>query len=318
MTNAFDVAQSEEWPNAEARSPVRTRMQRVRDWVRRSVLGLTIAALLLLFAIVYFSDRTIVTIYSGQEGVMWRRFSGTLTDTVFLEGLHIIAPWNIVYIYNVQIQTADHTVSVLSTDGLEITVQVSTRYHPVRKTIAQLHQQIGPDYLAKIIIPEVVTAVREVMGKYRPQELYTRRTEEMQNQIRARASLQVQERFIELDDVLIRRIELPPIVQNAIQAKLTQEQEAQAYDFRLQKEAKEVERKRLEADGIKAFQTTVATGITPQLLQWKGIEATLELARSANAKVLVIGGRDGLPLILNTESGATTLAALSGPPGARQ
>jgi regulator of protease activity HflC (stomatin/prohibitin superfamily) len=289
-----------------------TRRERVQSFFKRSLFGLTVATLLLMLGVVYFADRAIVTIHSGEEGVMWRRLTGTVVDTVFLEGTHIIFPWNIVYIYNVQIQTVDHSVTVLSTDGLEINVDVSTRYHPVRKTIAQLHQQIGPKYLEKVILPEVGTAVREVISQYRPNELYTRRTEEMQDQIRARASLQVQERFVELDDVLIRRIELPLSVQNAIQAKLTQEQEAQAYDFRLLRESKEADRKRTEALGIRDFQRTVLEGITPGLLRWKGIEATLELAKSTNAKVVVIGGREGLPLILNAESAATLLQPPAG------
>jgi len=309
MTNDIDVATCEECPlDVDQVPPPPSRLQRARTWFRRSAFGLAITSLLVLFAIIYFADRMIVTIHSGQEGVMWRRLTGTVVDTVFLEGTHLVFPWNIVYIYNVQIQTVDHTVSVLSTDGLEITVEVSTRYHPVRKAVGQLHQQIGPDYVRKVIIPEVVTSVREVMGKYRPHELYARRTEEMQDEIRGRAALQVQDRFIELDDVLIRRIELPATVSAAIQAKLTQEQEAQAYDFRLERELAEAERKRREAQGIADFQRIINAQISPGLLQWKGIEATLELAKSANTKVVVIGGKDGLPLILNAETAGVSTA----------
>lgn len=297
--------------------PVETRMDRMRSWFRRSLFGLTVGVLLVLLGAVYFADRVIVTIHSGEEGVMWRRLTGTVVDTVFLEGTHLIFPWNVVYIYNVQIQTVDQQVVVLSTDGLDINVQVSTRYHPVRKAIPQLHQQIGPKYLEKVVLPEVATAVRQIISQYRPAELYTRRTEEMQDQIRARASLEVQERFIELDDVLIRRIELPASVQAAIQAKLTQEQEAQAFDYRLERERKEADRKRLEAQGIADFQATVKAQISEGLLRWKGIEATLELAKSSNAKVIVVGGRDGLPLILNAESAATLMTPPAASPSPR-
>lgn len=287
--------------NAET-YPAPTRLQSLRRRLKRTSFGLIIAGLLVLFVFIHLWPMMIIAIHSGQEGVLWRRLTGTVTDVVYHEGTHLIMPWNIMYVYDVQIQRADHTVEVLSTDGLEIKVNVSTRYHPVRKTVPQLHQQVGPDYLNRIVIPEIVTAVREVMGKYRPQELYTRRTEEMQDQIRVRAAAQVQDRFVEIDDVLIRRIELPASVQGAIQTKLTLEQESQAYEFRLQRELQEAERKRQEANGIRDFQQIVAQGISPALLRWKGIEATLELAKSPNSKVIVIGSSDGLPLILDTAS----------------
>jgi regulator of protease activity HflC (stomatin/prohibitin superfamily) len=278
-----------------------TRRQRLRAWGRRNGFALGIAALLLLFALVALSPRMVVTIYAGQEGVLWRRFSGTGLDIVLLEGVHVIFPWDTVFVYDVRIQRVDHVVEVLSTDGLQIKVDVSTGYYPVMKTVPRLHQKVGPDYVTKIIIPEVVTAVREVMGKYRPQELYTRRTEEMQAQIKARAAVQAQDHFIIIDDVLIRKIELPESVQEAIQRKLTQEQEAQEYEFRLVKETQEAERKRREAMGIATYQQLIAARLSPQFLQWKGIEATLDLAKSPNTKVIMIGNRNGLPLIVNSE-----------------
>ena len=294
-----------------------TRGRRLVKWLKRSAFGLTIAFLLFLFGVVYFWPRVVVTIHAGQEGVLWRRFSGTGLDLVLLEGVHLIFPWDHVYVYDVRIQRVDHTVEILSTDGLEISVDVSTRYYPVMKTVPRLHQKVGPDYVTRIIIPEVVLAVREVMGKYRPQELYTRRTEEMQAQIKARAAAQVQDRFITIDDVLIRKIVLPAVVQQAIQRKLTQEQEAQEYQFRLQKETREAERKRREAIGIANYQEIVSGGLTPSFLRWKGIEATLELAKSSNSKVIVIGSGDGLPLILNAESAGAVLGTAQTAPNQR-
>lgn len=279
--------------------------ERLRGWFRRHALSLSIATLLLLFTLIFFWPRIVITVREGQEGVLWRRFSGTDIDTVFLEGTHLIFPWDRMTVYEVRLQRADYVVAVLSTDGLEIKVDVSIRYRPSAKTVPQLHQTVGPEYLERIIIPEVVTAVREIMGKYRPEQLYTLRTDEMQDQIIARAAVQVRDRFVIIDDVLIRRIELPDSVQQAIQRKLSQEQEALEYAFRIQKEEQERTRKDIEAQGIELFQRRVAGTISPDLLRWKGIEATLELAKSNNAKVVVIGnGRDGLPLILNTADAA--------------
>jgi regulator of protease activity HflC (stomatin/prohibitin superfamily) len=275
----------------------------VRGWFRGHALGLSVTALLLLFAFVVFWPKIVITIRPGEAGVIWTRLSGTNIDTVYGEGTHIIAPWNVMYIYDVRIAKVDYTVPVLSTDGLSINVQVSVRYRPVAKSIPQLHQQIGPDYVARIIIPEVVTAVREVMGRYRPEQLYALRTVEMQDQIVAKAGAQVRDRFLVIDDVLIRGIQLPPSVQTAIEDKLKQEQASLEYEYRLTREEKEKARKIIEADGIAEFARRVAEGrqFSAEYLRWKGIEATLELAKSPNAKVVVVGsGKDGLPLILNT------------------
>ena len=275
----------------------------VRGWFRRHALGLTVVVLMFLFGFVVFWPRIVITIRPGEAGVMWTRISGTNIDTVYGEGTHLIAPWNVMYVYDVRIAKVDYTVPVLSTDGLEINVQVSVRYRPVAKSIPQLHQQIGPDYVQRIIIPEVVTAVREVMGRYRPEQLYALRTVEMQDQIVAKASAQVRDRFVVVDDVLIRRIQLPAGVQRAIEDKLKQEQASLEYEYRLTREEKEKARKVIEADGIAEFARRVAEGkqFSPEYLRWKGIEATLELAKSPNAKVVVVGsGKDGLPIILNT------------------
>jgi regulator of protease activity HflC (stomatin/prohibitin superfamily) len=276
----------------------------VRGWLRRHSFGLTITSLLLLLVVVFFWNRMFYTIRPGEEAVLWKRLSGTQIDVIFKEGTHLILPWDKLYVYDLRIQATDYTVPVLSTDGLEITVDVTVRFHPESKTVPQLHMEIGPDYANRIVLPEVITAVREVIGRYRPEQLYTLRTDDTQSQIVQRAAAQARDRFVEIDDVLIRRIALPPSVQAAIQRKLNQEQEALEYEYRIERERREAQRKSIEADGIVAFQTKVASSITPQLLQWKGVEATLELARSPNAKMVVVGGRDGLPLILNTPDAA--------------
>lgn len=283
--------------------PPQHNVRGVRGWLRRHGFGVTITALLLLLTFVFFWQRMIYTVRSGEEAVLWKRLSGTQIDLIYKEGTHLIFPWDQLFVYDLRVQATDYSVPVLSTDGLEITVDVTVRYHPESKTVPQLHQEVGPEYPARIVFPEVVTAVREVIGRYRPEQLYTLRTEDTQRQIAQRAFNQARERFVAIDDVLIRRIALPETVQQAIQRKLNQEQEALEYEYRIAKERREAQRKDIEADGIVAFQTKVAGSITPQLLQWKGVEATLELAKSTNAKMVVVGGRDGLPLILNTPGG---------------
>lgn len=273
---------------------------RIRDWVTNNGFGIAITSLIVLFAVVFFWRHIVHTVNPGEAAVSWRRFSGTEIDKVYLEGTHLIWPWNKIYIYDLRVQKVDTKVPVLSTDGLEINIDVTIRYRAEERTLPQLHQQVGPDYADRIVLPHVVSAVREVFGKYRPEQLYTLRTDDVHDQLMTRASKGTRERFTLIDDVIISRIELPESVQNAIQAKLAQEQEALAYEYRLVTEQREAQRKKIEATGISDFQKAVTPGITQQYLQWRGIEATLELAKSNNAKLVIVGGRDGLPIILNT------------------
>lgn len=293
-------------PPANAAAPP-SRLARAINWVSRNSIVAIIIALLALFILTFFSTRMIITVPAGHQGVIWRRLWGTDLDTVFPEGTQLIFPWNRMTVYDLRIQRHDLEVRVLSTDGLEIPVSVNIRYHPERKTLPRLHQQIGPDYRDRIVVPEVTAAVRQIMGGYRPQQLYTVRTDEMQSRIIELAAKQARERFVEIDDVLIAQIRLPDIVQAAIQQKLRQEQEAEEYRYRIAKEEQERLRKELEAQGIANYQRIInEQPIADATLRWRGIDATLQLARSNNAKVIVIGGQSGLPLILDASTPTIT------------
>ncbi|MBM3807735.1 MAG: prohibitin family protein [Acidimicrobiia bacterium] len=284
--------------------PPSSRWSRLRNRVRAFVLnhgfGIAITSLIVLFAVVFFWRSIVHTVNPGEAAVSWKRFSGTQIDKLYLEGTHFIWPWNKIYIYDLRIQKVDTKVPVLSTDGLEINIDVSIRYRAEERTLPQLHKEVGADYPDRIVIPHVVSSVREVFGKYRPEQLYTLRADDVHDQLLTRASKGTRERFVLIDDVIISRIELPEAVQKAIQSKLTQEQEALAYEYRLVTEQREAERKKIEATGIAEFQRAVAPGLSQQYLQWRGIQATLELAKSNNAKLVIVGGKDGLPIILNT------------------
>jgi regulator of protease activity HflC (stomatin/prohibitin superfamily) len=194
-------------------------------------------------------------------------------------------------------------VEALSSNGLTIKVTVSMRYYPEYKYLPLLHQKIGPDYDVKIVEPEVITGVREVIGKYRPEDLYTLKTSDISDAIIFSVARRVSDKFIVLDAVDVTNIRLPELVTTAIEKKLTQEQISQEYEFRIKAQKQESERLLIEGQGVAAYNNTVNASISPDLLRSKGIDATLELAKSPNAKVIVIGsGRDGLPLILNPDS----------------
>lgn len=287
---------------------------RVRAWVWNNGLGLTITALILLFAVIFFWRHMVYTVNPGEAAVSWKRFSGTEIDKIYLEGTHFIFPWNKLYLYDLRVQKMDTKVPVLSTDGLEINIEVTVRYRPEERTLPQMHKEVGPDYADRIVLPHLVSAVREVFGKYRPEQLYTLRTDDVHDQLLTRTSKGAGEHFLLIDDVIISRIELPESVQKAIQAKLAQEQEALAYEYRLVTEEREAQRKAIEAKGIAAFQTAISPGITDSYLRWRGIEATLELAKSNNSKLVIVGGKDGLPIILNSPE----LTSSPGPPRQQQ
>ena len=216
------------------------------------------------------------------------------------EVLHFILPWNKIYVYNIRIQQYTQEYHVLSRDGLKISITISIRYHPRRdQQLNNLHQQLGPDYLHTVIIPEIEAALRTIIGKYEPAELYQAEYGLLESAI-SESLLQLTESYVHLDDLLITKIELPPMVQEAIEEKLREQHNAEKYKYLLIQAEEEAKRKVILATGIRDFQDIVREGISTPLLQWRGIEATLELARSPNAKIIIIGGRDGLPLILNT------------------
>lgn len=296
-------------PTSKAVRGFRGRLLRLRRFAREHMLPLLLGGLILTFFIIYLANRIFILIGPGEAGVLFRRLqSGTQTNKIYGEGLSIIAPWNHMYIYNVRVQERPEVVQALSSDGLTITVTISLRYLPEYSELPTLHQKVGPDYAEKIVVPEVIAGVREVIGKYRPDELYTLKTSAISQAIISSVVRSVSEKFITLDDVNIKNIRLPELVTTAIENKLKQEQLAREYEFRLERETLEAERLRIQSLGLARFHAGIMPTLTPELLRFKGIEATLKLAESPNSKVIVIGGGpDGLPLILNPD-GATAPA----------
>ena len=202
-------------------------------------------------------------------------------------------------VYNVRIQHQFKQFEVLSSNGLKIGVLTSIRYRPFLDNLPDLHQQVGIDYADRIVYPEVEAVVRQVFGQYLPEDIYSSQKFIIQNTVQ-NAIFEVSERYVDLDELLITRIVLPDLIVEAIEQKLEKEQVALGYQFRLDSERLEAERKRIEASGIRDFQDIISEGLTENYLRFRGIEATLKLAESNNAKIVVIGGgKDGLPIILD-------------------
>lgn len=253
-----------------------------------------------LIAILIFSNATFMTIDAGERGVLFKRFSGGLDkETIYEPGFHIIAPWNNMYVYNVREQQLEEEMEVLSSNGLNIKVDITVRVNPEYDQIGYLHETFGIDYLNSLVRPEVRSSVRQILGQFTPEELYSTRRDEVQSLIQENLEETLGKNYVELRATLIRDIELPEKVRTAIEEKIEAEQLALKYEYILAQERKEAERKIIEAEAKAEANQILNASLTSNILRDKGIEATLELANSQNAKVVVVGsGESGLPLIL--------------------
>ncbi len=242
------------------------------------------------------------TIGSGEGAVKFSVFGGTDLDQLYGEGLQVHAPWVTLLRYDVRIQEQLEDIQALSSNGLSIGMDASIRWHPEGDKLAGLHVTYGPDYYRKLVQPELRSAVREIVGQYTPEELYSTRRTELQETIFAQVRDAVALNDVIVDAILIRDISLPDQIRTAIENKLKEEQEAERYEFTLIKERLEAQRKEIEANGQAEYQRIITASLSTQFLRFKGIEATQELASSNNAKTVIIGsGSDGLPIILGNQ-----------------
>jgi prohibitin 2 len=309
-------------------------------YLTRHLPGFSVAVLSSLLVVVLLWPYVVINVPSGEVGVLWKRFNGfdlyclcwvgrgTVLDPRELreEGLHIIWPWDKLYLYNLRLQSSTQTYNAISSDGVNVKAQISVRYQLGHDSVAVLHKFIGPGYFDSVVGPEIGSQARLIISKYTAQQVYTSR-EPIQKAIRDSAEKSLQSNLdslvqtegmeqpdpknynhflrnaIHILDTLVLGIDLPPEIVAAINRQTEQFYMIQEYKFRVQREAEESKRKQIEADGIAAFQKTVSQGISESYLRWRGIEATLMLAQSQNAKIVVIGtGKDGLPIILgNTD-----------------
>src|SRR6266576_1620726 len=261
----------------------------------------------------------VITVPSGEVSVLWKRFGGgTVLEPRKLknEGFNLILPWNRVFLYDLRLQSFTEHYNAISSDGVSLTASVNVRFRLQRDSVPVLHQAIGPNYKQVLVQPGIGSLTREVMAQYTAEQVYSTARQEIQDKIRSLAEERLSEKMMEhegdeesyrvsmreiiiLYDILVAGIELPAAIVAAINRKTEQYYIAEEYKFRVEREKRESERKKIEAEGIRDFQQTVSQGISESYLRWRGIEATLQLSQSNNSKVVVIGsGKDGLPIIL--------------------
>ncbi len=244
--------------------------------------------------------KSFIILQPTERGVVFKPYSsGLAIDDVKGQGLSLVAPWNQMIIFDVEEQQIEETMDVLSVDGLSISIDVSLRFKPIPDQIGYLYEQFKTSYAAKLIRPELRSAVRQIVGQYTPEELYATKRQEIETKIEDVTREILTKNNIELKALLFRSIKLPSTIKTAIEDKLKADQEAQKFDYLLIKETKEAERRRIDAEGKAAANRILSASLTDKILTEKGILATEALAKSPNSKVIVIGSGDGgLPIIL--------------------
>jgi regulator of protease activity HflC (stomatin/prohibitin superfamily) len=372
-------AASSQRPPAQPGSKFRRLTERRRLSI---VMGLMVLALV--GAVLY--PHVIVTVPPGHAGVLWKRLpgfgiyclcmvpSGTILEPKELreEGLHIIWPWDDLFLYDLRLQTMTYPYNAISNDGVSLTATISVRFQLQHDSVAQVHKFIGAAYPQTLVGPTIGSRARDVISQYSAEALYSSGRDEIQKKIQKQAEETLKTQLnelvqpetaveqlrpdtkdtkntrangkapdpglkklipqyqplakqpaslagaVELLDTLVLGIELPPAIVASINRKVEQLYIAQEYEYRVQRETLESQRKRVEAAGIRDFQQIVSQGISDSYLRWRGIEATLQLAQSNNSKTVIIGsGKDGMPIILgNVDSPAPQQApAADGTPG---
>jgi regulator of protease activity HflC (stomatin/prohibitin superfamily) len=312
------------WPADGTPPPPMTRA-RWRRFADRHLPSVVIYLMVLTLVGVVLYPHMVITVPSGYVGVLWKRFgNGTVLDPRLLknEGFNFVSPWNQVFLYDLRLQSLTDSYNAISSDGVNLTASVVVRYRLQRDAVPVLHQAIGPNYQKVLIQPGIGSLTREVMSGYTAEQVYSTARQEIQEKIRDLVENRLSEKMMEhegeesyrvsmrdtiiLYDILVTGIELPAAIVGAINRKTEQYYIAEEYKFRVEREKRESERKKIEGEGIRDFQQVVSQGINESYLRWRGIEATLQLSQSTNAKVVIIGsGKDGLPVILgNVDSSA--------------
>lgn len=302
---------------------------KLKAWLRRFFNRLLFGLLVFLFLLIVFWNKMVYVVPNGWGAVNWNpvrpwinrrpRFSlGEAANSVG-EGIHIIPPWNQFFLYDLRLQSYTHTYQAVSQEGLHFEMDMTFRWRAFSDDLVRLNKDYGQDYLHSMLIPEVGSQLRKVVAAYSAEDLYSENRQKIQdevfheitmssnpNHITSMRGRQIEndEHTVELLDVLISTVRLPERIKRAIEDKLAEAERVEQTGFRVQREKLESQRKAIEAEGIQKFQQTVNPSITDSYLRWRGIEATLELAKSPNSKVVVIGsGEQGLPIILGNQDG---------------
>ena len=237
----------------------------------------------------------------GHAGVLWRSVGGTQQRT-WGEGRHAVFPWNYLYVYDLRTMSHDEILNVIASNGLEISLDTTIRYHLAPEEIVAMHKEIGPQFYDKVLAPLLRSDARRVFGRYTPEEIYSTKRDDIEREIRVGLETKLQGKHIVLEAVLIRNIQLPDAIRRAIDEKLEAEQEVLKMKYVLQVAQAKADEKKIEAGGIADYNKIVTKSLSPDILQFERIEELGRLAVSANSKTVIIGPEVGSKLMLTTHS----------------
>ena len=252
---------------------------------------------------IFLFSKSTVTIGPGEGGVIFESLgSGIDTEKTYGEGFHIMLPWNKMIVRKVRQQSISDEMNVLSVNGLEVKVNGTIWYEPEFSNLGKLIKTKGEDYERELLDPAINAAARSVVGRYTPEQLYSSKRDVIEQEILDEVQKVLEDQFLLVTRVLVEDVKLPATIRTAIETKLKQEQESLEYEFRISKAQKEAKRQKIDAEGKAIANKILSASLTDKILQEKGIDATLELAKSPNSKVVVIGSvKSGMPIILGNQ-----------------
>ena len=265
-------------------------------WLDQNGLNIIVVLLVVFFVVVYFWKRIFIIVPAGHSGVLFHTLNGGTQNELYDEGLHIIAPWNKMTVYDTRLQIIIDTVKAQSKQGLAVNLVFAARFIPRRDKIHKIHKFIGPDYAAKIVMPEAIGELREILSNQAPDQLYTISEHKLESAFLESVKKDLGEDLILIEDLKVLRVITPKNFEAAIEKHHVQEQKQKENEHILKQETQELERKKREAEGIALFEKI--SGIP--YLKYRSIIATEALSTSPNAKVIVLGnGGKDVPIFLS-------------------
>lgn len=243
------------------------------------------------------------TVGPGQVGVLWKASSGTQRQT-YSEGLHSVAAWNSMTVYDLRSHSTNEVLNVIAANGLAINLEATVRYHLIPEEIVELQEDVGPDYYKTIMEPVVRSEARRVIGRYSPEEIYSTKRDDIERETREGVQQKIAGKHIALEAILVRNVELPVAIRTAIDQKLAAEQEVLKMKYEIEVAKAHAEEHRIEAKGIADYNDTIASSLSPSILEYEKVRELENLAQSTNAKTVVMGpGTGAAQVMLQTRTG---------------
>jgi len=242
----------------------------------------------------------ITIIPPGMVGV--RSTFGSVNAEPLHSGLHLVNPLSTVNQFSVATTKYEEWQDVPTAEGLNVDLDVAILYHIEAQDAVRVLTEVGYNFETVLIKPDLASAARDITARVPAEALYDWRRTQIQAQLKKNLNDALAPRGIQIEAALLKSVRLPPVVKRSIESKVKAQQDAERMVFVLQKEQQEAKRKTIEATGISAFQQEVSKGISAQLLQWKGIEATEEFANSPNSRLVLMGSsKQQMPVILGDD-----------------